>query len=398
MRQLPIGTVTFLFSDIEGSTRLLDSHRSAFGPILARHHAVVESTVEQHGGVVFETIGDGVYAAFARPGSALAAAIAIHRRLAAEDWRPVERLAVRIALHTGEVERRGDHYFGTALFRTARIQALAHGEQTLVSAVTASLASDALPPGASLRDLGTHRLKDLGEPEHIQQLDHVELRSEFPPLRGLDSHRHNLPVQLTSFVGRNHELSELPALLDSQRLLTLTGPGGIGKTRLGLQVAAERIDKHRDGVFLVELGPVSDARKVPAMLTTTLGATSIGTPAQERDAIEHLRDAEVLLILDNLEQLLPDAATFISQLLAEAPGVRVLATSRAPLRVRGESEYPVVPLSAGANDRLDQQMPAAVTLFVERARTAGSQLTIDAHTGPLIAEICDRLDGLPLAI
>ena len=398
MAELPSGTVTFLFSDVEGSTQLLERHGAAMGSALARHHELFEQTVERHGGVIFETVGDAVYAAFSDAGAAVAAALDAQRALAAEDWGPIGRMAVRIALHTGAVERRGDHYFGPALFRVARLQVLGYGEQTLFSAVTAGLAADALPAGASMRDLGTHRLKDLGEPEHVYQLTHPELRGEFPALKSLDAHPHNLPLQLSSFVGREAEVKALGKLLEQHRLVTLLGPGGIGKTRLALQVAADALDAFPDGVFFVDLAPVRDPELVPGAIAASLGLREqLGEPII-RTLCGHLGSKRLLLVLDNLEQLLPAAADSVAELLGAAPEVRVLATSRAPLRIRGERECGVAPLSVGAHDRLEDEIPSAVALFVERARAVKPDLEISATTGPLIAAICEGLDGLPLAI
>ena len=398
MAELPSGTVTFLFSDVDGSTQLLERHGAAMGSALARHHALFEQSVQHHGGVIFETVGDAVYAAFSDAGAAGAAALDAQLALAAEDWGSIGRLAVRIALHTGTVERRGDHYFGPALFRVARLQALGYGEQTLLSGVTARLAADTLPELASLRDLGTHRLKDLGEPEHVYQLMHPELRAEFPPLKSLDAHPHNLPLQLSSFVGREAEVAELMELLGQHRLITLLGPGGIGKTRLALQVAAEAIEPFPDGVFFVDLAPVRDPELVPGAIAASLGLREQPSEPIVRTVTEHLSSRRLLLALDNLEQLLPAAATTVTELLTEAPELRILATSRATLRIRGEQEYSVPTLAAGDPRRWDPEPPPAVALFVERARAIRPDLAIDHQSGPLIADICVRLDGLPLAI
>lgn len=398
MAGLPSGTVTFLFSDVEGSTQLLERHGAAMGSALARHHELFEQVVEGHGGTIFETVGDAVYAAFTDAGAAATAALDAQRALASEDWGPIGRMAVRIAIHTGTVERRGDHYFGPALFRVARLQALASGEQTLLSGVTAGLAGEALPTGASLRDLGTHRLKDLGEPEQVYQLMHPELRPEFPAVKSLDSHPHNLPLQLSSFVGREAEVAELAQLRAQHRLVTLLGPGGIGKTRLALQVAADVLDAVPDGVFFVDLAPVRDPELVPGAVATSLGLRAQPSEPIIRTLAQHLSSKTLLLVLDNLEQLLPVAAVTVTELLTEAPGLSVLATSRVPLRIRGEREYAVPSLAAGAPGSLDAAPPPAVVLFVERARAIGAELVIDAQTGPLIADICMRLDGLPLAI
>jgi predicted ATPase/class 3 adenylate cyclase/Flp pilus assembly protein TadD len=398
MVQLPSGTVTFLFSDVEGSTQLLERHGAAMGVALARHHALFEETVERHGGAIFETVGDAVYAAFSRASAAVSAALDAHRALAAEDWGPIERLAVRIALHSGAVEQRGDHYFGAPLFRTARLQVLGYGEQTLLSGVTAGMSADALPAGASLRHLGTHRLKDLGQPEQVYQLVHPELRAEFPALKSLDAHPHNLPLQLSSFIGREAELGDLRQLLGKHRHVTLLGPGGIGKTRLALQAAAEAIDAFADGVFFVDLAAVRDPELAPGAIATSLGLREQPGQPIRATLAEHLGSRRLLLVLDNLEQLLPAAATTVAELLTEAPELRVLATSRATLRIRGEQEYSVPTLAAGDPRRLEDEPPPAVALFVERARAIRPDLAIDEESGPLIAAICARLDGLPLAI
>jgi predicted ATPase/class 3 adenylate cyclase len=398
MAELPEGTVTFLFSDVEGSARLLERHGSAMGEALAIHHRLFEEIVERHEGAVFETIGDAVYAAFSRPADAVAAALGVQRALATTDWGAIGRLAVRIAVHTGQVERRGEHYFGNALFRAARLQAIGYGEQTLLSGITATLVADALPDGASLRDLGSHRLKDLGRPERIHQLVHRSLRDAFPALKSLDAHPHNLPLQLSSFVGRERELAGVGELLDEHRLVTLRGPGGIGKTRLALQVAAERLERHQHGAWFVDLGALSDPEFVPSAIATSLGLRELSGEPLARTLAEHLATRQALLILDNMEQLLPAAGMSVTDLLAAAPELRVLVTSRVPLRVRGEQEYAVQGLSSGDPARKDSEAPPAATLFLERARGIGQDIEVDDESGPLIAEICTRCDGLPLAI
>lgn len=391
-------TLTFLFSDVEGSTRLLEQHGPAMGSALARHHRLFEQLVERHRGSIFETVGDAVYAAFPAATDAATAAIDAHRELAVEDWGPIGRLCVRIAIHSGEVERRGDHFFGPALFRVARLQALAHGEQTLVSAVTARLLSAGLPANASLRDLGIHRLKDLGEPEHVYQLLHPELRAAFPALRSLGARPNNLPRQLSSFIGRDGEMAELVRLLDEHHLVTLVGPGGIGKTRLALQVAAERLERHPGGAFFVDLAPLQDAASVVAVIAETLGLQGRASEPIEDRLAAHLRETDPLLVLDNLEQLLPAAASSIAGLLAEAADLRVLATSRAALRIRGEREYAIPPLPTRmAASSVTGPSPAA-SLFIDRARAVDRDLPVDAANLALVADICERLDGLPLAI
>jgi predicted ATPase/class 3 adenylate cyclase len=397
MRSLPEGTVTFLFSDVEGSTALLEEHGAAMGAALASHHELFEAVVGRHDGVIFETVGDAVYAAFARPADAVSAAIDVQRELLAQDWGPIGGLKVRIAVHSGHVERRGNHYFGPALFRVARLQALAHGGQVLVSGVTARLVDD-LPAGAAFRDLGLHRLKDLGEPERVFEATHPDIPDDHPPIAGLDAHRHNLPIQLSSFVGRETELASLAEHLVEHRLVTLIGPPGIGKSRLALQAAADRLGDFEDGAFLVELAAVRDTEAMIGAISASVQAQPHPRAPMHATLCQHLADRRLLLVLDNVEHLLPEGAEVVSQLLARAPDLRVLATSRAPIRLRGEHEFVVPPLGAGTTDRSDPALPDAVALFVERARSIRPDLAVDGTTGPVIADICSRLDGLPLAI
>lgn len=398
MLRLPEGEVTFLFTDVEGSTRLLELHEEAMGVALARHHEILDRIVSRNGGVVFETIGDAVYGAFERAADAVAAALGSHRALAVEDWGPVNRLAIRIAIHTGPVVRRGDHYFGPTLFRAARLQALGFGEQTLLSGATAGMVADGLPDGASLLSLGSHRLKDLGEPEHVFQLTHPDLRLEFPPLKSIDARPHNLPPQLSSFVGRDRELSDIGDLLTDHRLVTLVGEGGIGKTRLALQAAADHFDRFDGGVFLVELAALQDPELVPGAIARALGLREQSGEPLSTTIRDYLQERSTLLVLDNLEQLLPAAANSVAAFLNGSAGLRVIATSRIPLRVRGERQYRVPPLATGKPDTFDAEVPPAIQLFVERARAIDASVEVDARTGPVIADICSRLDGLPLAI
>jgi len=398
MGYLPEGTVTFLFSDVEGSTLLLERHGAQMGIALARHHELFEVIVARHSGVIFETVGDAVYAAFARPTDAVAATLDAHRDLAGEEWGAIGRVAVRVAIHTGEVLRRGDHYFGSPLFRAARLQALGYGEQTLLSGITAHLVADGLPADASLRDLGTHRLKDLGEPEHVYQLQHPQLRTDFPAFKSLDAHPHNLPLQLSSFVGRQDELAAIDALLTEHRLVTLLGPGGIGKTRLALQVAADRFERHPDGVFWVDLSPTREPELVPGTVATVLGLRNVPGQSLTDTLLDHLRPRQMLIMLDNLEQLLPAVALTVAELLKAAPALRLLLTSRAPMRIRGEHEFGVPTLTSGVSDAGDYGHGPAVELFVERARAVRSDLAVDHRTAAAMVAICNELDGLPLAI
>jgi len=397
---LPSGTVTFLFSDVEGSTQLLERHPDAMGAALARHHELFEELVPAHHGAIFETIGDAVYAAFSRATDAVQVALGIQRKLAEEDWGPIGRLACRLALHTGEVERRGDHYFGPALFRCARLQALGYGEQTLLSRMTADLVRDWLPKGASLRDMGTHRLKDLGEPEHVFALTHPDLRETFPPLKSLDRHPNNLPLQLSSFVGRERELRELADVVRAHRLVTVTGTGGIGKTRVALQLAAQLLGDTAEAAFFVDMAPLRQASQIAGAAAAAIGLTPVPGATPESALAGYLGTQNALIVLDNAEQI-PQGGNAVLGLLERSPKLRILVTSRGPLHVRGEQVYPVEPLTTamGLGDgAADPMTPPALLLFAERAAEVRPAFALTAATRPTVAAIAERLDGLPLAI
>jgi predicted ATPase len=374
MRELPSGTVTFLFTDIEGSTRLLHEFGHAYAEILAEHRRLLREILGSCGGVEVDTQGDAFFYAFAGAGSAVAAASRAQQALASGQVR------VRIGLHTGEPLLTDEGYVGIDVHRAARIAACGHGGQVLLSEQTWRLLGD----GATVRDLGRHRLKDLQEAEHIFQLGD----GDFPPLKSLN--QTNLPVQPTPFIGRERELAEVlaHARRDDVRLLTLTGAGGSGKTRLALQTAAELVDDHRDGVWFVSLASLADPQLLLATIARSMGLRETGSDTWAQSLAAHLRDKRLLLVVDNLEHLLPDVSPLIGRLLAAAPLIRMIVTSREPVRVAAEHEFPVSPLTADE----------AVTLFAERARAVVPSFVLTAENRATVEAICARLDRLPLAI
>lgn len=390
MAELPSGTVTFLFTDVEGSTRLVERHPRVYAAAIARHHALLREAIEARRGHIFETVGDAIYAAFGSAVDAVAATLSAQQQLQGTDWGVLGALKVRMGLHTGEVERQDRHYFGIPLYRCARLTSTAHGAQVVLSSTTAALVADSLPAGAALRDLGEHHLKDLQRPERVVQLLAPGLSADFPPLRSVGDRRHNLPAQPTSFVGREREVLASRHLLEQPRtrLLTLTGPGGVGKTRLGLQVAAELLDAFADGVFLAELAPVLSAELVMTTVAKALGVQVIANRPVAETVADHLREKQLLLILDNFEHVLA-ATSEVASLLATCPRLKVLATSREALHLSGEQQLGVPPLAATEE---------AVTLFMQRARAVKPDFDASGDAGGAVAQICHRLDGLPLAI
>jgi predicted ATPase/class 3 adenylate cyclase len=402
MTAFPSGTVTFLFTDLEDGERLWEEHAEATRSALARLAEAVRRAVEVHGGAVFKTTAGACYAAFASAPAALEAALAAQRGVRAETWPEGIPVQIRAALHTGLAQERDGDYFGPPLNRVARLMAAAHGGQTLVSLATYELVRDALPAGVELRDLGDHRLKDLARPEHVYQLSAPDLASRFGPLRTLDQVRTNLPVQPTGFVGRERDLGAVCRLLreDGVRLLTLTGAGGTGKTRLALQVAADLSDGYEDGVYLVELALITEREGLAPAIAQALELRR--EEAQTIGGLVHtLAERHVLLVLDNFEQL-TDAAEEVAELVAGCPRLTVVVTSREVLHLAAEHTYPVPPLAVPDPRHLPGREALsqydAVALFIQRARAARADFVVTDENALAIAEICVRLDGLPLAI
>lgn len=397
------GPLTFLFTDIEGSTRRWELHTQAMQGALERHDALLNAAISGHGGKVFKTVGDAFYAVFVDPAAAVEASLAAQRGLHAEVWGEAGPLLVRIALHMGVPSARDGDYFGPPLNRVARLLSAGHGGQILLSAAVAEVTGNRLPADAALRDMGERRLKDLAKPEHVYQLVVPDLPAEFPPLNTLDARPNNLPAQPTSMVGRDREVEASRVLLRSAevRLMTLTGPGGIGKTRLGLQVAADLADDFQDGVYYVPLADISDSDGVAPTIARALSIREVDDRSLVERLKEHLRHKQLLLLLDNFERVL-GAASLMAALLAAAPHLKLLITSQARLHIRGEREISVQPLELPNLNRLPPldelaHFPA-VALFVERAESVKRDFQLTADNAAAVAEICHRLDGSPLAI
>jgi predicted ATPase/class 3 adenylate cyclase len=404
MSDLPTGTVTFLFTDIEGSTKLWEKSPRSMQIALTRHDALLWEAIEGHGGFVFKTVGDAFCAVFPTALGALKSALAAQRGLFSEAWGDeIGALRARMALHTGTTHERDGDYFGPPVNRVARLLSAGHGGQILLSSSTQELVRDHLPPETHLRDLGERRLKDLSRPERIFQLTAPDLPSEFPPLKTLETHTNNLPLQATPLIGREREVEAVCGLLRSPetRLLTLLGTGGTGKTRVGLQVAAELVDDFEDGVFFVPIAAITDPTLVAPTIARALGLSEGGARPAEELLEGYLRDRRTLLLLDNLEQVL-EAAPVVDRLLSTAAGLKILATSRTPLGLYGEYEFPIPPLSLPDPESLppleNLTEYEAVRLFVERARAVRPDFSLAEDNAPAVVEICERLDGLPLAI
>ncbi len=403
---LPVGTVTFMLTDVEGSTRLWESAPEAMSAAVARHYELLDAAIALHGGVrpLEQGEGDSVVAVFIRASDALAAALDVQRAFHSEEWPEGAPLRLRVALHTAEAQLRDEgNYFGQGVNRCARLRAVAHGGQVVLSRTACELVLDRLPEHADLIDLGVHRLRDLGRREHVFGLVHPDLPVKFPALRSLDTVLNNLPGELTSFVGRRTELAQISDPLQRVRLLTLTGAGGCGKTRLALQAAADTMDHHPDGVWWVELARLEDPTLLPVAVIGALELREVpGRPLLDT-LIEYLRARRALVVLDNCEHLLAACAQFTDALLRACASLRILATSRAPLGVPGEITWRVPSMSLPAEAQCEPveallRVSDAVSLFIDRARQVRPDFAITAANAPAVTQICHDLDGIPLGI
>jgi predicted ATPase/class 3 adenylate cyclase len=400
VNELPHGTVSFLFTDIEGSTRLWQEHPKEMRAVLARHDELVRSAIEGRGGYVVKTTGDGFHAAFGEPVAAINAAIDAQKALSAEAWTLTEPLRVRMGLHTGSVESREGDYFGTAVNKAARLMGVAHGGQIVVSRAVAELVDDELSTDVALVDLGEHRLRDLARAERVFQVLAPGLVAEFPALASVDAFPGNLPLQVSSFIGRERETERTLAALGGARVVTLTGVGGVGKTRLALQVAAEALPTFREGAWLVELAPVRDPDGVVDSFASLFGLTARAEQSLLEVLIEFLRTKQLLLVADNCEHVLDAVAEVVDEISHTCSGVVVLATSREGLALDGEQILAVPTLAAPDTTEDWQAIGAsdAVQLFVERARAADAEFVLSADNAVIVGQVCRRLDGVPLAI
>jgi predicted ATPase/class 3 adenylate cyclase len=402
--ELPVGTISFLMTDIEGSTRHWQEDSAGMELALQKHDELAAEIIALRDGVLVKRRGEGdsLFAVFDRPSDAVAAALELQQTLLKEFSEGPVQLLVRIAIHTGEAEHRDGDYFGPAVNRCARLRAVAYGGQVLLSRTVFDLTQDNLPPECSALALGEIKLRDLDRPEEVFQLLHPSLPSDFPRPRSVQANPNNLPAQPSSFVGRSRELASLERLISRERLVTITGPTGAGKTRLALQTAADLLDRFKQGVWLIELAPVVESQLAPGVLATALGVEPASGENPLDAVAEHLKTANVLLILDNCEHLIEECALLIDRLLRSCPNVRILATSQFSLGITGEQTFRLVSLSMPdcmSHPTVEALSTfEAVRLFVDRATEARSSFAVTNQNAPAVAEICHRLDGIPLAI
>lgn len=398
----PSGDVAFLFTDIEGSTQRWDQHSEAMRAAVERHDEIVRREIEGRGGYVFKTVGDAFCAAFEDAADAIAAAVNAQRALEREAFTSVGGIKVRMGVHAGEAHERGGDYFGPVLNRVARLMSIGHGGQVLISGIVHDRVERRLPADTALLDLGMRRLKDLTQPERVWQLTAAGLASQFAPLDSLDARPNNLPVQSTSLLGRDGDLDELKVLISTNRLLTITGSGGVGKTRVALQLGADVLDRFADGVWFADLSPINDPALVGSVLGAALGIEQSQTKRIDDLIPQRLQHKQALLIVDNCEHVVDAAATLVDAILRAAPGVRIVTTSRQPLGVAGEAAHRLPSLAvpdAGWAGRADDAMRyGAVAVFADRARLVDTRFALSDDNVAAVAEICRRLDGIPLAI
>jgi len=387
---LPSGTVTFLFTDIEGSTKLWEQYPEEMKTSLAKHDSILKAAIESNHGYIIKTTGDGVHAVFTTAFDAIKSSLDAQREFQTSEFLKNSEISihVRMGLHTGEAELRDGDYYGQTLNRAARIMSAGHGGQILISDVTGQVAREHLPADVALLELGEHHLKGLVQPERILQVTAPDLQKEFSPLHSVPTATNNLPAQLTSFIGRERELEDAEEKLASTKLLTLIGPGGTGKTRLSIQIAAEQLVNFRDGVWLVELAPVSDPAFIASTIASVFEIREVQSIPLISLVIDYLRSRETLVVLDNCEHLVEASAHVANQLLHDCPTLKIIASSREALGVDGETVYRVPSLK-------DDE---ATRLFVERATKAEPRFHITDENASFVAQICSRLDGIPLAI
>ena len=392
-RSLPTGTVTFLFTDIEGSTRLAALLGEAYADLLEQHRALIRDATSMHHGIEVGAEGDALFVAFERVTDALAAAVEGQLKLRRHTWPPSSEIRVRMGVHTGEAQVVGDDYVGVSVHEANRIASAAHGGQVLLSKLSRDLAGAGLPENTTLRSLGLFRLKDIAGFQEIFQVDHPDLVRDFPPLRTRASVPSNLPAQLTSFVGRSRERAEVAAAVTPGRLVTLLGPGGVGKTRLAVETAGAVRDKYADGVWLVDLSSLAEPNLVPSVVASALGVRA-EAQSDDEHLLRYLEERSVLIVLDNCEHLIAACADITGRILSSVSGVSVLATSREPIGLPGEITYPVLPMELEDEGSESD----AVRLFVDRVRLVNPSYVLTDEDKTAVAEICRRLDGLPLAI
>ncbi|MGI8737396.1 MAG: adenylate/guanylate cyclase domain-containing protein [Candidatus Eremiobacter antarcticus] len=399
---MPTGTVTFLFTDIEGSTQRWEAHRAEMEQAVAHHDKLLRTAMTKHNGFVFKTVGDAFCVAFNHPQDAVAAAIGVQRALQSKDFSSVDGLRARMAIHTGTAHERDADYFGPTVNRVARLLAIGHGGQVLVSGTATDLLQGSLPEHTSLRDLGQHQLRDLAFPEQVYQLVNPEFAEIFPPLRSLDALPNNLPRQATAFIGREEELADIKTLLDKSQIVTLLGTGGVGKTRTALQVGADLLDGSGDGVWFVDLAQVTTADYVVAAVASIFKIQAQPNRELLDDLCAHLKNKRLLLILDNCEHVVAAAARVVTAIVKDCPRVAVLATSREGLNVHGEQVYRMpslsVPAPTSALSATEAITHGAIALFVARASALDAQFSFTDDKAPIVADICRRLDGIALAI